>query len=70
MTEFTSEDKKKYILKERRDYQILEMIYLLEKRKLSLEDKKIVNLIRTQLEDDWRKPLLKFLNKLAKKYNK
>jgi len=61
-------DRKKYLLLEKRDYEILGKIYKLEKQKLSREDKKIINFIRTQLEKDWRKPLLVFLNGLSRKY--
>ena len=63
-----TKDKKRYVLKEDRDYQILGQIYKLEKRKLSAEDKIMVKLARTQLEHDWRKPLLKILDQLVKKY--
>ncbi|OHA01434.1 MAG: hypothetical protein A3C12_03040 [Candidatus Sungbacteria bacterium RIFCSPHIGHO2_02_FULL_49_20] len=66
----TAKDKRRYVLKEKRDYQILEKIYRLEKRDLFVADKKIVNLIRTQLEDDWRKPLLRFITEMIKKYDK
>ncbi|MDD3284613.1 MAG: hypothetical protein PHZ07_03400 [Patescibacteria group bacterium] len=38
--------------------------------KKGYEDKNIIKFIRTQLEEDWRKPLIKFLNELSKKYNK
>jgi len=62
------QDKKRYVLKDDRDYQILGEIYKLEKCKLSAEDKKMVSFIRTQLEDDWRKPLFKVLDRLVKKY--
>ena len=65
-----AKDKKRYVLKEKRDYQILEKIYKLEKCDLSIVNKKVVNLIRTQLEDDWRTPLLKFLDGMTRKYNK
>lgn len=65
-----AKDKKRYALVEKRDYQILEKIYQLEKCKLSVVDKKLVSFFRTQLYDDWRKPLLKFLDGLAKKYKK
>ncbi|MBU2542808.1 hypothetical protein KJ785_04590 [Patescibacteria group bacterium] len=60
-------DKKKLPLKEDMDYKILEMIYELEKKKLNKEQKELVKFLKTQLEDDWRKPLLKFLKKLSKK---
>ena len=61
-------DKKRYVLAESRDYKILAAIYLLEKCKLSLADKKIVTLISSQLERDWRKPLMVHLTRLIKKY--
>jgi hypothetical protein len=70
MIKIEAKDKKRYVLKNERDYKILEIVYDLEKYKLSPEDKKLLNLIRTQLEDDWRKPLLKFLYALEKKYKK
>jgi len=62
------EDNKKYLLLENRDYEILEKIYKLENKALSPEDKKIVSFLRTQLEKDWRTPLVKFLDKLLKRY--
>jgi hypothetical protein len=68
MEKIKAEDKKRYVLGEKRDYKILEDIYKLEKYKLSPEDKKTLKLIRTQLEPDWRKPLIQLLNGLLKKY--
>jgi hypothetical protein len=58
---------KKLRLDEKRDYEILKMIYQLEKRKLSKEQKELVKFLKSQLEDDWRKPLLEFVRKLIKK---
>ncbi|MBU2616435.1 MAG: hypothetical protein KKB79_00425 [Nanoarchaeota archaeon] len=52
------------------DFAILNKIRELEKRKLSLRDKEVVKLIRTQLEKNWRAPLIEFLNKFLKKYEK
>ncbi|MBU2458805.1 MAG: hypothetical protein KKB29_00360 [Nanoarchaeota archaeon] len=52
------------------DFIILNKIRELEKMKLSLNAKEEVKLIRTQLEKDWRAPLIKSLNKLLKKYKK
>jgi len=66
----TKKDKKRYVLKEKRDYLILEKIYQIEKYKLSPADKKLIRFLKTQLEDDWRQPLIKFLNGLIKKYGK
>lgn len=68
MVEIKAKDKKRYVLKEAEDYKILEKIYELEKRKLSLEDRRMINLIKTQLEQNWRKPLIEFLNELLKRY--
>ena len=62
------QDKKKYILADKEDFLILEKIYKLEQKKLSPEDKKLVKFLRTQLEEDWRTPLINFLDKLLKKY--
>ncbi|MBI5390532.1 hypothetical protein HZB02_03520 [Candidatus Woesearchaeota archaeon] len=51
-----------------RDYQILASIKQLEQKPLSKEDQILVALIRTQLEKDWRKPLMKMLEKMKQKY--
>ena len=61
---------KKYVLKTKRDIQILNLCKQIEKLKLSKEDKDLVKLIKTQLEKDWRKLLIMELEKLIKKYNK
>ena len=60
MIKINKKDKKRYVLAEERDYIILGKIYQLEKCKLSLAEKKIINLVRTQLERDWRNHLLNF----------
>ena len=60
----------KYILKTKRDLEILTLCNKLLKIKLPKSDKDLVLLIKTQLEKDWRKYLLIKLNKLVKKYNK
>lgn len=64
------EEKKRYILSEEKDYMILEKIHELETKNLSTEDKKLVKFIRTQLEKEWRTPIIKFLDKLLGKYKK
>lgn len=61
-------DKKKLRMDEKRDYQILKKVYQLEKRKLTREQKELVTFLKTQLEDDWRAPLIKYLNKLLKRF--
>ena len=57
-------EKKKYPLKDPKDIEILGKIHELEELLLSSEDKKLVNFIRTQLEDDWQTPCLKLLEDL------
>ena len=64
----TESEKNKYVLKTEQDYEILTKIKQLEKKKLSSEDKKLVAFLRTQLEEDWRTPLIRFLDALLKKY--
>ena len=63
----TKTEKKKYILSTKEDYEILAKCKQLEKLKLTKEDKFLVGLIKMQLEDNWRGPLLRTLNKLLKK---
>ncbi|HLC61020.1 MAG TPA: hypothetical protein VJJ52_06350 [Candidatus Nanoarchaeia archaeon] len=59
----------KYILKTKRDLEILNLCNKLLKIKLSKNDEDLVKLTRTQLEKDWRKYLIIKLEKLIKKYN-
>ncbi len=66
--EVTSQERKRYVLGETRDYVILAKLKFLASRKLSKRDRELLRLLRTQLERDWRKPLIKFLDKLLKKY--
>ena len=64
----SDEEKKRYVLKERRDIKILHLIHDLEKSKQTLSDgeKVLLSLIRTQLEEDWRTPLLQVLQQMKK----
>lgn len=64
----TPKERKRYVLGETRDYIILAKLKFLESRKLSKRDRDLLRLLRTQLERDWRKPLIKFLDQLLKKY--
>jgi len=66
----TPKEKKKYSLPEKRDREILSKVKQLEKLNLGKADKTLVALIKTQLEKDWRKPLMQGLDKLLKKYEK
>jgi hypothetical protein len=63
----TKADKKKYALVTKLDSEILIRIKKLEKKKLSKEDKRMLKFIKTQLEYNWRKPLVKELEKIEKK---
>ncbi|NQU98853.1 hypothetical protein HQ533_05270 [Candidatus Woesearchaeota archaeon] len=68
MKNLTPLEKKKYVMPTDRDFEILAKCKELEKLKLTKEDKLLVKFIKTQLERDWRKPLLVKLNKLLRKY--
>jgi len=61
---FIEIQKMKYVLKTRRDLEILKLCNKLLKIKLSKPDKDLILLIEAQLEKDWRKHLIiKLLNK-------
>lgn len=63
-------DKKRYVMSTDQDYEILGKIYELERKKLFDKDKALVKLVRTQLEHHWRTPIIKFLNRMLKKYSR
>ena len=65
-----SEKGKKYLLPTDRDIEILDKCNQLEKLNLSKVEFELVALIKTQLEDDWRTPLLMKLDSLLKKNKK
>ena len=62
----TTSERKKYVLKEKRDFDILALCNELEEKKLSKQHRKLVKLIKSQLEEDWRTPLLQSLKELGK----
>ena len=64
----TAQEKKRYALSTDDDFKILADCKHLEKMRLAKHDKELVKLIKTQLRQEWRKPLLQQLNKLLKKY--
>lgn len=64
----SSVDRKKYVLATDVDFDILDKCKKLEKLKLLKEDKDLVALIKAQLEEDWRKSLVKKINLIYKKY--
>jgi hypothetical protein len=65
-----SSDRVKYALSTEADLEILSQCNLLMKEKLFKNDKYLIKLIKSQLLDDWRTPLLKKLKSLAVKYLK
>ncbi len=67
-TKVSKKEKARYVLAIDEDFEILKKCKSLLKKGLNKEDKELVELIKTQLEDDWRKPLVKKLNQLLKKY--
>ena len=68
--EVEEEEKRKYVLAKDEDFIILRKCKQLENLDLNKEDKELVEFIKTQLEDDWRTPLIKKLNELLKEYSK
>ncbi|OGY23186.1 MAG: hypothetical protein A2172_02295 [Candidatus Woykebacteria bacterium RBG_13_40_15] len=64
----TEEDEKPYLMPKEEDYAILAKVKELESKNLSPADRELVSLIRTQLLDDWRTPLLGKLNEILGKY--
>ena len=59
-------EKINYLMKDKKDF-LISKIKKLEKYRLKNKDKETTKLIRTQLKDDWRNPLI-YLNKLLIKY--
>lgn len=62
-------ERKRYVLSNYKDFEVLSKCKYLEKSGLKAEDKILVRLIKSQLQDDWRSPLVKMLNALKRKYN-
>jgi len=58
----------KYVLSTEKDYEILTKIRQLENKNLSSSDRELIELIKTQLELDWRSPILGKLDELLGKY--
>lgn len=63
------EEEKRYLLPLETDYAILSKIKELETKELSDEDSRVVRIIKAQLEEEWRKPLIEELNQLLEKYS-
>ena len=64
----TRKEEKEYVLPDKTDYQILALVKTLKGKNLTKQDAKMVELIRTQLWDNWRKPLLEKLKEILQKY--
>ncbi|MBI4434939.1 hypothetical protein HY635_03980 [Candidatus Uhrbacteria bacterium] len=65
----TAEEREQYVIATERDLDILDKVKRLDRCTLSEDDARIVALIRTQLEHDWRTPLLAELNRLMGHYD-
>ncbi len=63
----TKIEKKRYAFPKKIDLDIFIRIKKLENKKLNKEDKRMLKFIKSQLEYDWRKPLIKELEKIEKK---
>lgn len=68
--DITEEEKRRYVFDELRDFQILDLCRKLEKLDLSSSDRKAVEMAKSQIEDDWRTPLLTYLQKLLTEYSR
>ena len=65
----TEQEEKESILPNEEDYEILSIVKTLESKNLTDNDHEIVELIKNQLRDDWRTPLLDRLKQLIQKYS-
>jgi len=63
----TKTERKHYVMSTDEDYEILGKVRQLEKLKLTKEERFLVWLVKTQLEPEWRKYLIKALNKILRK---
>ncbi|MDD5032315.1 MAG: hypothetical protein PHR36_04740 [Patescibacteria group bacterium] len=69
-TKVSLADKKKYVLATDADFEIVDKCRRLEILKPADDDRLLINLIKSQLEVEWRPPLIEALNKLLRKYQK
>tara|TARA_Y100000310_G_C20666695_1_gene807923 strand:+ start:1302 stop:2042 length:741 start_codon:yes stop_codon:yes gene_type:complete len=58
-------ERRKYVLSTDTDYEILDKCKKLEKKSLTKDEKAMIKLVKSQLEADWRKPLIKKLDTIA-----
>ena len=64
----TSYEKKNYILKDKEDLIILSKIRSLKNMNINNKDKEMIRLIKTQLKQNWRNPLINYLNNVIRRY--
>lgn len=64
---FPPKPKTPYILDKEQDQRIFTKLKQLRDRKLTEERRKLIQLLYSQLETDWRTPLEEFINKLLEK---
>jgi len=63
---FPPKPKTPYILDKAQDKRIMRKLNRLSKRKLYKNNDKLIKLLYSQLETDWRTPLEKFIDQLIK----
>ncbi|MEW5805399.1 MAG: hypothetical protein AB1721_01580 [Patescibacteria group bacterium] len=63
---FPPKSKTKYIFDNAQDKRIFQKLMKFSKKKLNREQKDLIKMMFSQLEDDWRTPLEKFIDKLLK----
>ncbi len=63
-------EKRNYVMSTDHDFEIILKIRKLEKLGLSKNDAEFIKFIRTQLELNWSRPLIKKLDSLLKKYKR
>ena len=65
---FPPDPKTPYLLPTPQDKLLFDKLAKFEGKNLSKEDKKLIEFLYSQLEQDWRTPLEKFNDELAQKY--
>jgi len=60
--------KTKYILDKVQDQRIFKKFGVLARKSLSANQRELVKLLYSQLEDDWRTPLEEFVDRLIKEW--
>ncbi|GEM_PF-2126748 len=60
--------KTKYILDKAQDQRIFKKLGVLVRKSLSTNQRELVKLLYSQLEDDWRTPLEEFVDRLIKEW--